>query len=144
MKEVTDTQMFVADGDFSVESGRRAVVEWMKDKRAPTAMIGVNDSVALGALEALVDSRLRVPDDVALAGFDGTQLSASPLLSLTTVDQHIENLGQRSVQILLKQLASVGEFDPVREVLPTKLLLRASTLGQTAIGLPPPRKARRT
>ena len=69
---------------------------------APTAMIAVNDSVALGALGALADSRLKVPEDIALAGFDGTQLSASPLLSLTTVDQHIENLGRRSVQILLE------------------------------------------
>jgi LacI family transcriptional regulator len=102
----------------------------MKAPDVPTAMIAVNDSVALGALGALADGRLRVPEDVALAGFDGTQLSASPLLSLTTVDQHIENLGRRSVQILLRQLASVGEFDPVHEVLPTQLLLRGSTLGR--------------
>lgn len=132
MKEEANTQLFVAEGDFSVESGRRAVLEWTNNKLAPTAMIAVNDSVALGALGALVDSRLRVPEDVALAGFDGTQLSASPLLSLTTVDQHIEHLGRLSVQILLRQLASAGEFVPVQEVLPTKLLLRGSTLGQAA------------
>jgi LacI family transcriptional regulator, galactose operon repressor len=130
MKEVANAQSFVAEGTFSVESGRLAVLEWMKAPDVPTAMIAVNDSVALGALGALADGRLRVPEDVALAGFDGTQLSASPLLSLTTVDQHIENLGRRSVQILLRQLASVGEFDPVHEVLPTQLLLRGSTLGR--------------
>jgi LacI family transcriptional regulator len=131
MREVIDAQPFVAEGDFSVESGRRAVLEWMKSQHAPTAMIAVNDSVALGALGALVDSRLRVPEDVALAGFDGTELSASPLLSLTTVDQHIENLGRRSVQILLRQLASAGDYRPVREVLPVQLLLRGSTVGRT-------------
>ena len=112
MREVADTQPFVAEGDFSVESGRRAVLEWMKGQNAPTAMIAVNDSVALGALGALADSRLKVPEDIALAGFDGTQLSASPLLSLTTVDQHIEKLGRRSVQILLEQIAGPERFRP--------------------------------
>jgi LacI family transcriptional regulator len=128
MKEVVNTQPFVTVGDFSVESGRRAVLEWLKSEAVPTAMIAVNDSVALGALGALADSRLRVPDDVALAGFDGTQLAASPLLSLTTVDQHIECLGQRSVQILLQQLAGAGDVGPIHEELPTQLLLRGSTL----------------
>ena len=131
MREVESAQLFVAEGDFSVESGRRAVLDWISDsKKAPTAMIAVNDSVALGALGALADSRLSVPDDVALAGFDGTQLSASPLLSLTTVDQHIEDLGRRSVQILLGQLGSGSDFRPVHEVLPTQLLLRGSTIGE--------------
>jgi LacI family transcriptional regulator len=132
MKGVADTELLVAEGDFSVESGREAVLEWLRNQDAPTAMIAVNDSVALGALGALADSRLRVPEDVALAGFDGTQLSASPLLSLTTVDQHIESLGRRSVQILLDQLASASRFEPIHEVLPTQLLMRGSTLGEAA------------
>lgn len=132
MEEVADTHAFVAEGDFSVESGRRAVHELMDGQRAPTAMIAVNDSVALGALGAFADRHLRVPDDMALAGFDGTQLAASPLLNLTTVDQHIEKLGRRSVQILLQQLGEAGDFLPVQEVLPTQLLLRGSTGGKTA------------
>lgn len=130
MGAVAGTQALVAEGDFSVESGRKAVLEWLKAPSLPTAMIAVNDSVALGALGALSESRLRVPEDVALAGFDGTQLSASPLLSLTTVDQHIESLGRRSVQILLSQLAAGPEFEPTHEVLPTQLLLRGSTVGR--------------
>ncbi len=132
MKDVTDAELLVSEGDFSVDSGRRAVLTWMRSENAPTAVIAVSDSVALGALGALADCRLRVPEDVALAGFDGTQLSASPLLSLTTVDQHIETLGRRSAQILLEQLATGGRFEPVHEVLPTQLLLRGSTLGAAA------------
>ncbi|MGO9149515.1 MAG: LacI family DNA-binding transcriptional regulator [Acidimicrobiales bacterium] len=131
-KEVADSELLVAEGDFSVESGHRAILGWMRGKNAPTAVIAVNDSVALGALGALAESRLRVPEDIALAGFDGTQLSASPLLSLTTVDQHIETLGRRSAQLLLHQLAAGGAFVPVHEVLPTQLLLRGSTLGEAA------------
>jgi DNA-binding LacI/PurR family transcriptional regulator len=44
---------------------------------------------------------LRVPADVALAGFDGVRLAASPIFDLTTVDQHIEQMGRRAVRVLL-------------------------------------------
>jgi LacI family transcriptional regulator len=132
MRQVSNAQLFVAEGDFSVESGHQAVLGWTRSQQMPTAVIAVSDSVALGALGALSESRLRVPEDVALAGFDGTQLSASPLLSLTTIDQHIEELGRRSVQILLGQLTGSGVFEPVQQVLPSRLLVRRSTLGAGA------------
>ena len=129
MNQEPEAEILLVEGDFSVESGYRATIEWTKNSNSPTAVIAVSDAVALGALGALSERKLRVPQDVALAGFDGTQLSASPLLSLTTIDQHIDDLGRRSVQILLGQLKRSGNFEPVHEVLPTQLLLRRSTLG---------------
>jgi LacI family transcriptional regulator len=96
---------------------------------APTAIIAVNDSVAVGAMEALAALGLRVPQDVALAGFDGVQLVASRIFDLTTVDQHIEQMGRLAVQILLRQLADSSSDVPTHEVLPTELLLRGSTEG---------------
>jgi LacI family transcriptional regulator len=129
MAEVADAVPLVATGDFSAEGGGRAVHSWMDAAPAPTAVIAVTDSVALGALEALAARGLRVPDDVALAGFDGVQLAASRIFDLTTVDQHIEQMGQRAVQILLRQLADSASEIPTQEVLPTELLLRGSTEG---------------
>jgi len=69
-----------------------------------------------------------MPADVALAGFDGTAIAASPVMGLTSVDQHIDEIGRRAVLLLLKQLRS-ERFVPTRQVLPTKLLLRHSTEG---------------
>jgi LacI family transcriptional regulator len=129
MAEVPDAVPLVANGDFSVEDGGRAVRSWMDVAPAPTAIIAVNDSVALGALEALTARQLRVPQDVALAGFDGVQLVASRIFDLTTVDQHIEQMGRLAVQILLRQLADGASYVPTHEVLPTELLLRGSTEG---------------
>jgi LacI family transcriptional regulator len=129
MAEVADAVPLVANGDFSAEDGGRAVHSWMDAASAPTAVIAVNDSVALGALEALAARGLRVPEDVALAGFDGVQLVASRIFDLTTVDQHIEQMGRLAVQILLRQLADSGSEVPTQEVLPTELLLRGSTEG---------------
>lgn len=127
MTEVAGAEPLVVEGDFSADSGRAAVLGWIGQEHPPTAIIAVNDASALGALGALSRSNLKSPQDVAVAGFDGTQLSSSPLIRLTTVDQHIGRLGRRAVRLLLKQLDSSGTFQPVHEVLPTQLLIRDST-----------------
>jgi len=132
MRGVCDAQPFVAEGDFTADGGGRAVHAWMDNEPSPTAIIAINDSVALGVLEALTDRKLRVPEDVALAGFDGVQLAASRVFDLTTVDQHIDQMGRQAVRILLRQLGDSAESVPVREVLPTQLLLRGSTEGALA------------
>jgi LacI family transcriptional regulator len=128
MGKTLDAEPFVADGDFSTEGGAKAVREWAQAASRPTAVIATNDSVALGALEALADMHMRVPDDIALAGFDGVRLAASRVIDLTTVDQHIEEMGRRAVRILLAQLSDATS-PPSHEVLPTQLLLRSSTEG---------------
>jgi LacI family transcriptional regulator len=132
MRETAGAEPFVARGDFTAEDAPRAVHAWLDGTPSPTAIIAINDSVALGALEALTDRGLRVPDDIALAGFDGVQLAASRVFDLTTVDQHIDQMGRRAVQILLRQLTGDASGTPVREVLPTRLLLRGSTEGVLA------------
>ena len=129
MEKTSGADPMVAKGDFSAGAGARAVDEWMRGRPKPTAIIATNDSVALGTLEALTDRRLRVPADVALAGFDGVRLAASPIFDLTTVDQHIEQMGRRAVRVLLRQLGGPLNAAPIREVLPPQLLLRSSTEG---------------
>lgn len=126
MREVAGTEAVVVQGEFSKESGERSVRRWLKDDLGLTAIVAINDSVALGAMEELVRRGLRIPADMALAGFDGTAFAASPVMSLTTVDQHSDEMGRQAVRVLLKQLAS-DEFVPTREVLPTRLLVRSST-----------------
>lgn len=126
MNQVPGAEALVVEGDFSMVSGESTVLRWLDEGSHPTAIIAINDSVALGAMEALVRRGLRMPTDIALAGFDGTDLAASPVMSLTTVDQHSDQLGRLSVRTLLKQLAA-DSFVPTHRVLPTQLLLRRST-----------------
>jgi LacI family transcriptional regulator len=127
MGETADAQPLVAKGDFTAAGGGHAVHEWLSSPAPPTAIIATNDSVALGVLEALTDLQLRVPEDVALAGFDGVRLAASRVFDLTTVDQHIDQMGRDAVRMLLRQLSDSGPSVPAHEVLPTQLLLRGST-----------------
>ncbi len=126
VNQVPGAEGLVVEGDFSRESGESTVLGWLDEVARPTAIIAINDSVALGAMEALVRRGLRIPTDIALAGFDGTDLAASPVMSLTTVDQHSDQLGRLSVRTLLKQLAA-DSFVPTHRCLATRLLLRRST-----------------
>jgi LacI family transcriptional regulator len=128
MAMMPGTTACIAEGDFSTQSGARAVRAWIGSPNPPTAIIGVNDSVALGALSALNELNLRVPDDIALAGFDGVQATSVSLVGLTTVDQHIDELGRAAVRILIGQLRNT-HFTPVQRVLAPNLLLRRSTNG---------------
>jgi LacI family transcriptional regulator len=123
-----NAQALIADGDFSTRSGAEAAKAFLDGANPPTAIIGVNDSIALGALGALRERNLRVPDDIALAGFDGVQVSSTSLVGLTTVDQHIDEMGREAVRLLIRQL-NTAEFAPTRHVLPSELLVRASTAG---------------
>lgn len=136
MAAITTAEPLVVEGEFSAESGRLAVHRWIESGAMPTAIIAVNDSVALGAMEALIRAGFRIPDDVALAGFDGTNLAASPVLRLTSVDQRIDELGRLSVEVLFAQLRS-ADFVPTQRVLPTHLLLRASTEAADSDGTSP-------
>lgn len=135
VEEVPGSVGFEVEGDFSRASGEAALLSWIDASPRPTAVIAINDSVAVGALEALIRRGVGIPDGMALAGFDGTELAASPIMSLTTVDQHSEELGRRSVKALLRQL-STGEFVPTHDVLPTKLLVRGSTGASVPVGGP--------
>jgi LacI family transcriptional regulator len=134
MGEVEGTQALMVHKKFAKESGTSAVRDWMENGASPTAIIANNDTVALGAMEELTRRGLRIPADVAVAGFDGTDFSASPLIGLTTVDQHIDEMGRRAVRVLLEQLGS-ETYAPTRQILPTELLARRSTEGGRRSGV---------
>lgn len=131
MQGVSGTVALVHAGSFSRDTGELAVRSWMGLDQRPTAVIGINDSVAFGAMDELLRLGLRVPTDVAVAGFDGTELAASRVVGLTSVDQHIEEMGRLAVQVLLRQLKS-STFVSTRRVLQTRLLVRSSTEGVPA------------
>ena len=148
MREVPDAEPFVTTGDFSIMSGEKAVTKWLGSKCELSAIIAVNDSVAVGAMGALVSRGYKLPVDMALAGFDGTEIAASPVVRLTTVDQHVDEMGRRAVRLLLRQLIEPGAFTPFREVLPPQLLVRDSTKGTPRrakyVGLAAPRPTSRS
>jgi LacI family transcriptional regulator, galactose operon repressor len=117
----------VAEAGFDIESGRQVARQWLIGPNRPSAIIGVNDLVTLGAMEAALEIGLRIPADVAMAGFDDIQLASSTLIGLTSVSQHIDRMGQRAVQVLLELMEEPAPDEPIQEILLPTLRIRRST-----------------
>jgi DNA-binding LacI/PurR family transcriptional regulator len=113
-------QPIVAYGDFTTASGGHAAA-WLLD-RVPRldAIFVASDSMAAGALQALRKAGRRVPEDVAVVGFDDAPLASFTTPALTTVRQPVEDLGAVTAALLLEP-----EID--NPILPTELVVRAST-----------------
>ena len=116
-------------GDFSEGSGHRAARELLRVEPAPTAIFASNDAMAIGALSALREAGRRIPEDVAVAGFDDIPMARYMNPSLSTVHVDISALGERATARLLELLHDAGPHAKRREIVPTTLSIRASCGG---------------
>jgi DNA-binding LacI/PurR family transcriptional regulator len=116
--------LVVAFGDYSEESGERAMREVLGTGVVPDAVFAASDLMAVGALRVLRETGLRVPDDVALVGFDDSPVCRHTDPALTSVNQPVEEMGRVMADLLLALIA--GEAVPPQTVLPTRLVVRAS------------------
>ena len=87
-------------GDYTIKSGYECVSKLLKEKVTFDAVIASNDSMAIGALSALKRSGLRVPEDVEVIGFDGTDIGEYVTPPLSTIVQPVDEMAQQAVQIL--------------------------------------------
>lgn len=103
----------------------------------PTALFCVNDFIALGVMQHVLARGLRVPNDLAIAGFDDIALAPYMPVPLTTVAQPKYEIGVQAAQLLLDRIAS-DKQDHREIILPTKLVIRASTGLPAAVAAEPP------
>jgi signal transduction histidine kinase/DNA-binding LacI/PurR family transcriptional regulator len=115
----------VVDGDYSPESGRAAVRVLMDERKIRfDAVAAANDRMAFGAMEALQQRGVKVPDSVALTGFDDVREAQSLGVPLTTVYQSFYGAGRRVFQALMNRIE--GETIEAVTILPTQLVVRWS------------------
>ena len=113
----------VVDGDFSEMSGYTGMKVLLQ--RGADAVFCASDLMAIGALHAVHEHGLRVPDDVALVGFDDQPLAAAVDPPLTTMRQPIRQMGSLATEVLINILE--GRLStPYRAILPTELIVRKS------------------
>jgi len=115
----------VAYGDFGSASGEHALFRLIDHRPGIDAVFAASDLMAAGALRALRRSGRRVPDDVAVIGFEDSPLARHTDPKLTTVRQPVEAMGERLASELLALIGRGGN-DPAHVVLDTELIIRES------------------
>lgn len=116
-----------------LERGYEVMREWLETdwhELGCTGLLTQNDDTAIGAIRALTEAGLRVPDDVSVVGFDGTEISQLYTPSLTTVEVPLKEMSARGARMLLRQMESRFDHPAMeleREVFPMRLIAREST-----------------
>jgi LacI family transcriptional regulator len=113
----------IYEGSFSEASGRLGMRMLLEHR--PDAVFAASDRMAAGALNEIRAAGLRVPEDIALAGFDDMPLAAEMEPPLTTIRQRPHKLGEAAAKLLLDLMADPNAT-PKRVFLPTELIVRAS------------------
>jgi len=112
-------------GDYSKQTGCACAQRLLNLPDPPTAIFAANDQSAIGAIQAIHQAGLRVPDDVSVVGFDNIPEASYTNPALTTIDQFIEEMGCVATEMLLS-LIDGGSLESNVYKVPTQLVVRDS------------------
>ncbi len=130
-KGVNRNNSFILNGNFTVDSGYSAVKEYLnKHGLNFTSIFAANDQMAIGAIKALHDEGISVPNNVSVIGFDDSYLSPYVIPPLTTIKQRREEMGKVAVELLLDNISShyKKERTPRQIIIPVELIERESVI----------------
>lgn len=117
-------ETLIRPGDWGVDSGYQAAQDLLALAQPPTAIFAANDLMAMGVIYAIKDAGLRVPDDVALIGYDDRDFAEWIRPALTTIRMPSYEMGQAAARLLLEQFAG-EELEDATQI-PGKLIIRQS------------------
>lgn len=115
----------IRHGYFSQETGYKFAKTMMNLICPPEAIFCGDDYIALGALKVLTEMGVRVPNDVALVGFDDSEISSHPLIQLTTVSQNVQEMGRLGAKTIVERIEGKLK-SPQKILLEPHLLIRKS------------------
>ena len=113
------------DDAYNMETGYRLMKQLMEKEQPFTAVYAIADSIALGACRAIREAGKTIPEDYAVAGFDGIEMGAYYVPSLTTIRQPVEEMAKTMIRLLFDIIKKEGGHKKV--ILPASLLEREST-----------------
>jgi LacI family transcriptional regulator len=120
---------------FDVASGRAAGARLLAAADRPTAVFCANDLLALGVLQALFAAGVRVPDDIALVGYDDIEFAAGAAVPLTSVRRPAFRIGRTAAELLIEETDGRPDaHDHQHIVFRPELVVRTSSLGARAAG----------
>ncbi len=121
---------YVWNGDYSRESGKESGrrILALPSSRRPTAIFAANDSMAVGIVEAMEEAKVKIPEQIALAGYDDVELAVTVRPRLTTVRQPLRDMGRFGARKLINVING-EEPEATRMMLPLELVVRESSGG---------------
>ncbi|AUS96425.1 hypothetical protein CDQ84_14415 [Clostridium thermosuccinogenes] len=114
----------VISGDFNIENGAKAMKTLLSEKERPTAVIAVNDTVAIGAMKYAASVGVDIPGDISITGFDDSYLCDIVTPRLTSVSHNIPELARKAVDMLCYTFANRSV--PKERIVRTSLTIRES------------------
>jgi LacI family transcriptional regulator len=118
---------YIVDAGFQDRTGYEAMKQLLKISPVPDGVFCYNDPVAIGAMKAILEAGLKVPDDVAVVGAGNVHYSDSLAVPLTTIDQKTQEIGTRAAELLLEQIESKRPSRPGKILFVPELVPRKST-----------------
>ncbi len=112
--------------DSSDQSGYEAMRKLLTLSPLPDGVFCYNDPTAMGAMEAIIERGLRIPEDIAIVGCGNVRYAAFLRVPLTTIDQQSEEIGDRSAKLPLAQIEAKGAARPKTILLEPNLIIRQS------------------
>ena len=119
-----ETEAYFTDGDFLKGSGYEAGRRFMGMVDPPTAVFATNDYMALGAYEAILDQGFKIPEEVALVGFNDIEFSAIKGIELTTIGQKKSEMGPVAVRMLVDRVEGRRTETVQETILEPELVIR--------------------
>jgi LacI family transcriptional regulator len=118
---------YVVEAGYQDDSGHVAMAALLRKKPVPDGVFCYNDPVAIGAMRAISEAGLKVPDDIAVVGAGNVHYSDFLAVPLTTVDQGTSEIGKRAADMLLELITSKTALRPRKVLILPKLVARRST-----------------
>ncbi len=115
------------------EYGRALAASFLRQPIRPTAYLGYNDEIAIGALRGFQEAGVKVPRDVSITGFNNQDIAQMTWPTLTTVDQNIDTTVEHAAEVIIAQLGKPPRPKPVVRTIPPNIILGEST-GQAKPG----------
>jgi LacI family transcriptional regulator len=118
---------YVVEAGYHDDTGHLAMIKLLRKQPMPDGVFCYNDPVAIGAMRAISEAGLKVPDDIAVVGAGNVHYSDFLAVPLTTVDQGTSEIGKRAANLLLEIIASKRAVKPRKVLIVPKLVVRRST-----------------
>lgn len=123
---VRDDLIYLAD--FRRQTGYRTILQIIDSGKLPRAIFAENDLLAIGVIQGAHDRGLRVPEDLAVVGFDDIPMAGFPEIRLSTVAQPKQTMGRIAVEVLLERISREGGESARRIVLEPQLVVRRTSV----------------